>query len=125
MPTRRFLRTSCLRSGKGVCNVKLRMESVELRKIPFLDATPQLYTLNSTFSILPARGEWFVRSAAKDSVTHSDVAVSGPFRRTYEVRSRYVDSTWNLVKVTRRGFGVANEDIVINMIESGFGVIMR
>ena len=70
-------------------------------------------------------GEWFTRSAAKDSVIHSDAAVSGMFRRTYEVRSRHIDPSWNLVKVTRRGLGVANEDIVINMIESGFGVIMR
>jgi len=70
-------------------------------------------------------GEWFVRSAAKDSLIHSDAAVSGMFRRTYEVRSRHIDPSWNLVKVTRRGLGVANEDIVINMIESGFGVIMR
>ena len=52
------------------------MESVELRKIPFLDATPKLYTLNSTFSILPARGEWFARSAAKDCVTISNENVS-------------------------------------------------
>ena len=32
-------------------------------------------------------GEWFVRSAANDSVTYFDVADSGVFRRTYEVRS--------------------------------------
>ena len=70
-------------------------------------------------------GEWFTRSAANDSVTYSDAAVFGTFRRTYEVRSRHIDPSWNLVKVTRRGLGVANEDIVINMIESGFVVIMR
>ena len=70
-------------------------------------------------------GEWFTRSAANDSVTYSDAAVSGTFRRTYEVCSRYVDPSWNLVKVTRRGLGVANEGITIDMLESGFGVIMR
>jgi hypothetical protein len=70
-------------------------------------------------------GEWFVRSAAKDSVTYSDVADSGTFRRTYEVRSRYIDPSWNLVKVIRRGLSVANENIAIDLIESGFGVIMR
>ena len=70
-------------------------------------------------------GEWFTRSAANDSVTYSDAAVSGTFRRTYEVRSRHVDSSWNLVKVTRRGLGVANDGITMDMLESGFGVIMR
>ena len=70
-------------------------------------------------------GEWFTRSAANDSVTYSDAAVFGTFRRTYEVRSRHIDPSWNLVKVTRRGLGVANEGITIDMLESGFGVIMR
>ena len=101
------------------------MESVELRKIPFLDgerATPQLYTLNSTFSILPARGEWFARSAAKDCVTISNAAVLGTFRRTYEVRSRHIDPAWNLVKVTRRGLGASNENVSFKLVEFGFGV---
>ena len=70
-------------------------------------------------------GEWFTRSAANDSVTYSDAAVFGTFRRTYEVRSRHIDSSWNLVKVTRRGLGVANDGITMDMLESGFGVIMR
>ena len=56
-------------------------------------------------------GEWFVRSVANDSVMYSDAAISGTFRRTYEVRSRNVDPLWNLVKVTRRGWGVANESV--------------
>lgn len=70
-------------------------------------------------------GKWFVRTAAKDSVTYSDVADSGTFRRTYEVRSRHVDPSWNLVKVIRRGLGIANENIAIDLVESGFGVIIR
>ena len=36
-------------------------------------------------------GEWFVRSAAKDSVTCEAVPSFGAFRRTYEIRSRNVD----------------------------------
>ena len=70
-------------------------------------------------------GEWFVRSAANDSVTYSDVADSGVFRRTYEVRSRHVDPSWNLVKVTRRGFGVANENVTVETVETGFGLTIR
>ena len=67
-------------------------------------------------------GEWFVRSAVNDSVTYSDAATSGTFRRTYEVRSRNVDPLWNLVKVTRRGLGVANESVGVELKPHGFGV---
>ena len=70
-------------------------------------------------------GEWFVRSAANDSVTYFDVVDSGVFRRTYEVRSRYVDPLWNLVKVTRRGLGVANENVVVELVKSGFGLTIK
>ena len=41
------------------------------------------------------------------------------------VRSRHIDPSWNLVKVTRRGLSVANENIAIDLIESGFGVVIR
>ena len=67
-------------------------------------------------------GEWFVRSAANDSVICYDVADSGTFRRTYEVRSRYIDPSWNLVKVTRRGLGASNENVSFKLVEFGFGV---
>lgn len=67
-------------------------------------------------------GEWFVRSAAEDSVSYSAVADSGLFRRTYEIGPRRVDPDWNLVKVTRRGHGVANESVSVELVESGFTV---
>ena len=67
-------------------------------------------------------GTWFVRSAAKDCVTISNAAVSGTFRRTYEVRSRHIDPAWNLVKVTRRGLGASNENVSFKLVEFGFGV---
>jgi len=70
-------------------------------------------------------GEWFLRTAAKNSVTYSDAADSGVFRRTYEVRSRQIDPSWNLVKVTRRGLGVANESVTVSFVESGFGLTIR
>ena len=70
-------------------------------------------------------GEWFVRSAANDSVMCYDVADSGTFRRTYEVRSRYIDPSWNLVKVTRRGLGVSNENVSFSLVELGFGLTIR
>ena len=70
-------------------------------------------------------GEWFVRSAAKDSVTYSDAVDSGNFRRTYEVRSRHIDPSWSLVRVTRRGLGVSIENISFSLVESGFGLTIR
>ena len=70
-------------------------------------------------------GEWFVRSAANDSVTHSEAVVSGFFRRTYEVRSRHVDPSWNLVKVTRRGFGFADESVGVELKPHGFGLTLH
>ena len=70
-------------------------------------------------------GEWFVRSAAKDIVTYSDVADTGTFRRTYEVRRRHIDPSWNLVKVTRRGLGTSNENVSFVFVESGFGLTIR
>ena len=70
-------------------------------------------------------GEWMVRSTAMDSVTYSDIADSGIFRRTYEVRSRHIDPSWNLVKVARRGLGVANENVTFSLVESGFGLTIR
>ena len=70
-------------------------------------------------------GEWFVRSAAKDSVTYSDAVDSGTFCRTYEVRSRHIDPSWNLAKVTRRGLGVSSENVSFVLVESGFGLTIR
>ena len=65
-------------------------------------------------------GEWFVRSAEKDAVTSAVVSDTGTFRRVYEIRSRHIDPSWNLVKVTRRGFGAANENVAVEPAESGF-----
>ena len=70
-------------------------------------------------------GEWFVRSAANDSVAYSDAATSGVLRRTYEVRSRNVDPSWNLVKVTRRGLDVTNESVGVELKPQGFGLTIR
>ena len=70
-------------------------------------------------------GEWFVRSAAKDAVTFAVVSDAGTFRRVYEVRSRQIDPSWNLVKVTRRGLGVSNESVTVSFVESGFGLTIK
>ena len=67
-------------------------------------------------------GEWFVHSAAKDAVTSEAVSDAGTFRRVYELRSRHVDPSWNLVKVTRRGFGAAYESVAVEPAEFGFAL---
>ena len=70
-------------------------------------------------------GEWFVRSAAKDSHRAVDVADSGRFCRAYEIRARHIDRSWNLVKVTRRGLGAADESVAAELTEAGFGLSVR
>ena len=67
-------------------------------------------------------GTWFVRSSAQDAVTTEDVDDSGVFRRTYRVRARRVNPLWNLVKVTRRGYGASAESVSVEMVEHGFRV---
>ena len=70
-------------------------------------------------------GSWFVRSVASDTVSYSDAATSGTFRRTYEVRSHHVDPLWNLVKVTQRGWGVASESVGVELKQHGFGLTIQ
>ena len=67
-------------------------------------------------------GTWFVRTSAQDAVTTEDVVESGVFRRTYRVRARRVNPLWNLVKVTRRGYGASAESVSVESVEQGFKV---
>ena len=67
-------------------------------------------------------GTWFVRSSAQDAVATEDVDGSGVFRRTYRVRARRVNPLWNLVRVTRRGYGAAAESVSVESVEHGFKV---
>ena len=67
-------------------------------------------------------GVWFVCSAEKDAVTSEAVFDTGTFRRVYEIRSRHVDPSWNLVKVTRRGIGAADESVAVEPAEFGFAL---
>ena len=84
------------------------------------DADGRLSLAESALVVGYDCGEWFVRSAAKNDAEVGPVSDSGNFRRVYELRSRRVDPSWNLVKVTRRGFGVTNESIAVEPAESGF-----
>ena len=84
------------------------------------DADGRLSLAESALVVGYDCGEWFVRSAAKNDAEVVPVSDAGYFRRVYELRSRRVDPSWNLVKVTRRGFGVTNESIAVEPVESGF-----
>ena len=67
-------------------------------------------------------GTWFVRSSNDDTVTTTDAADSGVFRRMYRVRARRVNPLWNLVKVTRRGVDASAESVSVEIVEHGFRV---
>ena len=70
-------------------------------------------------------GEWFVRSALKDSHSAVDVADTGRFCRAYEIRTRHIDRSWSLVKVTRRGTVAADECVSAELTETGFALSVR
>ena len=86
------------------------------------DADGRLSLAESALVVGYDCGEWFVRSAAKNDAEVVPVSDAGNFRRVYELRSRRVDPSWNLVKVTRRGLGVTNESIAVDPAESGFAL---
>ena len=86
------------------------------------DADGRLSLAESALVVGYDCGEWFVRSAAKDSAEIVAVSDMGTFRRVYELRSRRVAPSWNLVKVTRRGFGAANERVAVEPTELGFAL---
>ena len=67
-------------------------------------------------------GEWFVHSAERDTVTSEVASDTGIFRRVYELRSRHVDPSWNLGKLTRRGCGAADESFAVEPAEFGFAL---
>ena len=118
----------------GAANGRLRF-SVELQASPSnnveiaigcdADGDGRLSLAESALVVGYDCGEWFVRSAANDGVTHSDVADAGTFCRTYEVRSRCIDPSWSMVKVTRRGLGAADESVAAELCPLGFGITIR
>ena len=86
------------------------------------DADGRLSLAESALVVGYDCGEWFVRSAAKDSAEVVAVSDLETFRRVYELCSRRVDPSWNLVKVTRRGFGATNERVAVEPTDSGFAL---
>ena len=58
-------------------------------------------------------GTWFERDAADDSFESETAALSGRFFREVKLRKRKIDTSWNLIKVTRRGYGELNESAVV------------
>ena len=83
-----------------------------------LEKLPEI--LGGTVSF--AEGSFALKCCLMPVVPERRAAVSGTFRRTYEVRSRHIDPAWNLVKVTQRGLGASNENVSFKLVEFGFGV---
>ena len=119
------LSVGAARNRRLVFSVELRASpsnNVEVAVGCDADADGRLSLAESALVVGYDCGEWFVRSAAKDSAEIVAVSDSGTFRRVYELRSRRVDPSWNLVKVTRRGFGATNERVAVEPTESGFAL---
>ena len=77
------------------------------------------------FAVLVAACSFAVEPPALPQSEFADTEASGVFRRTYEIRSRQIDPSWNLVKVTRRGLGVSCENVTFSLVESGFDLTVR
>ena len=77
-------------------------------------------------ALLSAWSAFGVEVSALPGTTFPDTeSNTGIFRRMYEIRSRHVNTSWNLVKVTRRGVCVANENVTVNPAETGFGLTIK
>ena len=77
-------------------------------------------------------GRWFKRSAADDSETietdnhgQTVVVTSGRAERSFLLKKRKLDETWDLVKVTRRGKAEVCELATVEGAKPGAALIVR
>ena len=77
-------------------------------------------------------GRWFKRSAAEDSeTTEADnrgqplIVTSGHAERSFLLKKRKLDESWNLVKVTRRGKAEVCELATVEGAKPGAALIVR
>ena len=70
------------------------------------------------------RGRWFCRDAARDRQEEGAPRV-GRQSRTFVLRRREMDETWNLVRVTRRGVADVGEAVVVVGLRPGGLVEIR
>ena len=70
-------------------------------------------------------GRWFIRSAMADSEMFENAGESGREEKTFVLRKRSLDETWNLVKVVRRGCGEICELAKVEGQKPGAALILR
>lgn len=70
-------------------------------------------------------GRWFVRSAISDSEVFENAGGLGRREKTFVLRKRSLDETWNLVKIVRRGCGEICELAMIEGQKPGAALILR
>ena len=70
-------------------------------------------------------GRWFTRSAVSDSEIFENAGGTGRKEKTFILKSRSLDTTWNLVKVVRRGCGDVCELAAVEGTKPGTALILR
>ena len=70
-------------------------------------------------------GRWFMRDAVSDSEETGDASGIGRIQRTFVLRRRQLDESWNLVKVVRRGEGRVCELTTVEGMRPGAVLIAR
>ena len=70
-------------------------------------------------------GAWFARSAGLEGLGSLEGLGGGRVEKTFVLKRRQLDTTWNLVKVTRRGCGAVCELVEANGRKPGFKLEVR
>ena len=70
-------------------------------------------------------GKWFARSTGLESLGGLEGLEVGRVERMFVLKRRQLDTAWNLVKVTRRGCGVACELVKVEGKLPGFILEVR
>ena len=70
-------------------------------------------------------GTWFARSAGLEGLGSLEGLGGGRVEKTFVLKRRQLDTTWNLVKVTRRGCGSTCELVEAKGRKPGFKLEVR
>ena len=70
-------------------------------------------------------GTWFARSAGLEGLGSLEGLGGGRVEKTFVLKKRQLDTAWNLVKVTRRGWGSTCELVEAKGRKPGFKLEVR
>ena len=70
-------------------------------------------------------GAWFARSAGLEGLGSLEGLGGGRVEKTFVLKKRQLDTAWNLVKVTRRGWGSTCELVEAKGRKPGFKLEVR